>query len=81
MPIYEFKCVKCEAYLELLVMNQDEEVDLKCANCNSEDLERIISSANYAMGAGSGESTGVNTQDRTCSSGNCTTYEIPGHAR
>ncbi len=81
MPIYEFKCVKCEEYLELLVMNQDEEVDLKCANCNSEDLERIISSTSYAMGAASGESTSVSTQDRTCASGNCTTYEIPGHTR
>ena len=81
MPIYEFKCLKCDEYVELLVMNPDEEIDLKCKACDSEDLERIISSASYNMGIGSGESSRVGTQSRTCSGGSCTTYEVPGHAR
>ena len=81
MPIYEFKCLKCDEYLELLVMNSEEEVDLKCKACDSEDLERIISSTSYSMGPGSGESTGLGTQSRTCSGGSCTTYEVPGHTR
>ena len=33
MPIFEFKCLKCEEFIEMLVMNQDDEVELKCPKC------------------------------------------------
>ncbi|MEA1900768.1 MAG: FmdB family zinc ribbon protein, partial [Thermodesulfobacteriota bacterium] len=36
MPLYEFKCLKCQTYFEMLVMNKDEEVELKCPECKSE---------------------------------------------
>ncbi len=81
MPIYEFKCLKCEEYFELLVMNQDEELDLKCPKCKSEEFERIISTTNYAMGDSSGKNQKVSSKTRTCSTGSCTTYEIPGCTR
>ncbi|MCG6973514.1 MAG: zinc ribbon domain-containing protein [Desulfobacterales bacterium] len=81
MPIYEFKCQKCEEFIELLVMNQDEKIELKCPKCNCEELERVLSSTSYSMGDGSGKSQGVKSQTRTCQSGSCTTYEIPGHTR
>jgi putative FmdB family regulatory protein len=81
MPIYEFKCLECEEFLELLVMNKDEEIELKCPNCKSEELERVLSSTCYSMADGSGKSQGVKSQTRTCTSGSCTTYEIPGHSR
>jgi putative FmdB family regulatory protein len=85
MPIYEFKCLKCNEHVEFLVMNRDDEFEMKCANCDSADFERIISSTNYSMGVGagngSGTNTGVATETRTCQSGSCTTYEIPGPTR
>ena len=81
MPIYEFKCLKCDHYLEILIMNQNEEIDLKCSRCDSKDLERIISTTNYHMANGSGSHPSASAQTRTCSSGSCTTYEIPGHSR
>ena len=81
MPIYEFKCLKCEEFIELLVMNKDEEIELKCPKCASEDLERVLSSTNYSMGIGSGTGQGAKSQTRTCGSGSCTTYEVPGHTR
>ena len=81
MPIYEFKCLKCEEFIELLVMNKDEEVELKCPKCESEELERVLSSTSHSMADGSGKDQGVKSQSRTCGSGSCTTYEVPGHTR
>jgi len=81
MPLYEFKCLKCQTYFEMLVMNKDEEVELKCPECKSEDFERIISSTNFAMGDSSDSSNKPSATTRTCSSGSSTTYEIPGHSR
>jgi len=81
MPIYEFKCLKCDEFFELILMNKNEEADLKCPKCGSEEFERIISSTNFSIGSGSGNKTSVNAQTRSCSSGSCTTYDIPGHTR
>jgi len=81
MPLYEFKCLKCQAYFEMLVMNKDEEVELKCPECKSEEFERIISATNFAMGESSASSNKSSATTRTCSSGSCTTYDIPGHSR
>ena len=81
MPIYEFKCLKCEHFIEFLLKRADEKIELKCPNCNSENLERVLSSTSYTMGAGSGESSKVSSQTRSCSSGSCTTWDLPGHTR
>jgi len=81
MPIYEFKCLKCNDCVEMLVMGPDEEIDIRCKSCNSRDMERIISSTRYSMGSGSEGGAGISAQSRACSGGSCTTYEIPGHSR
>ena len=78
MPIYEFKCLKCNEYFELLMMNNDKEGPPGCPHCQSGEFERIISSVNYAMGNGSGASPGASVQTRNCSGGSCSTYDIPG---
>ncbi|MBU1183122.1 MAG: zinc ribbon domain-containing protein [Pseudomonadota bacterium] len=81
MPIYEFKCSKCSEFFELLLMNSNEEEELKCPKCGSDAFERVISTTNFAMGGSSGNKPSVNSQTRSCSSGSCTTYDIPGHTR
>ena len=81
MPIYEFKCLKCQEFIELLVMNQDEKIELKCPECGCEELERVLSATNYNIGNGSGPGKKTKAQTRTCGSGTCTTYEIPGPTR
>ena len=81
MPIYEFRCLKCNHCLEILVMNKDEQVEMKCSQCGSSELERIMSSTNYAMGGGGAAKDAASTQTRTCSSGSCTTWNLPGYSR
>jgi putative FmdB family regulatory protein len=83
MPIFEFKCLDCEEYVELLVMNKQEEVAMACFHCGSGNLERILSTTNHTVTGGcSGRpaDAGAGAQTRTCSSGSCTTYTIPGPA-
>ncbi len=84
MPIYEFKCTNCNEYLEILVMGaNDEQAEMKCKKCGGESLERIISTTNFSMaGGGSSQAqSGPSTESRACSSGSCTTWNLPGHSR
>ena len=81
MPIFEFKCVKCQEYIEILVMGKDDDqVEMKCSKCGSDELERILSSTSYAMAEGGGRAQ-ASAQTRTCSGGSCTTWDLPGHSR
>ncbi len=81
MPIYEFKCLKCNEFFEILVTSsQQEEVEMGCPKCKSEEFERVLSTTNYSMNGSSGGG-GIKTENRTCSGGSCSTYEIPGATR
>jgi putative FmdB family regulatory protein len=81
MPIYEFKCLNCQGCFELLIMNKNETIEMKCPQCSSEELERILSCTHYSLNDGVHSDQGLRTQTRTCSSGSCSTYDIPGPTR
>ena len=78
MPIFEFRCLECTEVFEMLFMNSDDQVDLVCPKCQARSCERVVSRANYALGAGpTGAKPKIST--RSCSSGNtCMTMDIPG---
>lgn len=80
MPIFEFKCMDCGEFVEILMMGKQDELDMKCKKCSSANLERILSTTNHAISGSGPASSGASTQSRTCSSGSCTTYTIPGPA-
>lgn len=42
MPIYDFKCSKCNTIFEKIVKTSDSSVE--CENCNSEEVDRVLSS-------------------------------------
>lgn len=82
MPIYEFKCLKCQEYIEILVMGSDDkDVEMKCTKCGGEELERILSSTNFNTAPAGGSKAQVPSRTRSCSNGSCTTWELPGHSR
>ncbi|MBU8848837.1 MAG: zinc ribbon domain-containing protein [Desulfobacterales bacterium] len=82
MPIYEFKCSKCEEFFEVLVMGSNNDDTVTCPKCKSEEFERVVSKTNFAMGSSSsGQSKGVQTQERECSGGSCKTYTVSGETR
>jgi putative regulatory protein, FmdB family len=41
MPLYEYKCNKCNNKFETLVLSSDDEIN--CPDCNSTNLEKLFS--------------------------------------
>ena len=80
MPIYEFRCLKCNECFELLVINRNDPVQMCCPKCNSEEFERVLSVSNHSISGGSG-GQGPQAQTRSCPSGSCTTLDLPGPSR
>jgi putative FmdB family regulatory protein len=83
MPIYEFKCSKCEEFFEVIVMGSSKDDTVVCPKCQSPEFERVVSTINYAMGGSSGQgpAKGVSARERTCSGGSCKTYTVAGETR
>jgi putative FmdB family regulatory protein len=83
MPIFEFKCSTCDHFFEVIVMGSGKDETVLCPECQSAEFERVVSTANFAMGGSAGQKAakGVTTQERNCSSGSCTTYTVPGETR
>ena len=82
MPIFEFKCMDCDQYIELLIMNKQDEIEMVCSHCGSGKTWNgsFPPPTMPISGGGSGASanSGATSQTRACSSGSCTTYTIPG---
>jgi putative FmdB family regulatory protein len=43
MPMYEYRCRKCGKSFEMLRRMQDADRDSKCPECQSEEVERLLS--------------------------------------
>ena len=56
MPMYEYRCRKCGKSFEMLRRMQDADHDLKCPECQSEEVERLLSTfaAGGCTSSGSG---------------------------
>lgn len=81
MPIFEFRCAQCGERFEKLFMGSDAQVDMSCPKCKGENIERVVSTTNYAMGGGPGADQPKITT-RTCGDSNqCMTLDLPGPAK
>lgn len=83
MPIYEFRCVNCGSIQEFILTGSDEKIEMKCRECGGEELERVMSTTNFAMGGSAGpKSSGPSATTRSCGSGNsCTSITLPGYTK
>ena len=81
MPIYEFRCSGCAHQFELLVLNDEDSVEMKCPACSSGEFERVMSTTHHIVGGKAGGKTGVQRESRACSGGSCATYTVPGPVR
>jgi len=79
MPIYEFKCLGCGHVFELLKLKkEDGNTGMKCPKCSSQEVERILSSVSLITSGGGKKSKQT---VKSCGSGSCTSFEIPGPKR
>lgn len=77
MPIYEFKCLNCNEVTEFIFTSANEEKEIKCGVCGGSDLEKIMSASNFSMSSGKDRPMAT-ANTKTCSSGSCSTLELPG---
>jgi len=52
MPIYEFKCPKCDTEKEVLIRSKDEKADGECPYCHAEMERKWSSFTTIYKGAG-----------------------------
>jgi putative FmdB family regulatory protein len=79
MPIYEFRCLGCGNVFELLKLRkEDEGLGMNCPKCKSAEVERVLSSVSVITTSGGKK---VKQNVKSCGSGSCTSFEIPGPKR
>jgi putative FmdB family regulatory protein len=60
MPIYEYKCIACDATFEKYIRNEQEE-QIECPECQSKEVEKQISSFSSNCQGGYSGATGGHT--------------------
>lgn len=80
MPIYEFVCQDCRHHVELLALRKEDTVELKCPECGSGNLERVMSTVSVNTGGSSSEQKPA-VENRTCSGGACSSITLPGYTK
>ena len=81
MPLFEFRCLKCNDLFEILVVGKQDNLEMRCPHCGAEDFERVMSSTAYAMAPGTRQATNPGVQSRQCGAGSCTTMTLPGYTK
>ncbi|NLI98900.1 zinc ribbon domain-containing protein [bacterium] len=72
MPLREFKCKKCGNFFDFLILSKNDEDELQCPACNSQDLEQLFSVFGVAGAVEKPLSTG-SSGCSACGGGTCST--------
>ena len=69
MPIFEYKCEKCNTTFEKLVPNSDSKVI--CTKCGSKKVKKQLSSFSAKVNEGGKGSCSISDCGSCCPSGSC----------
>ena len=50
MPIYEYRCKKCDTVFDCVILKADEKLIPKCKKCGSTDADKLVSPVRYLAG-------------------------------
>jgi putative FmdB family regulatory protein len=53
MPIYEYRCEKCQSVFERITFKGDEE-EIQCPECGKTEVARVMSATSFMSGSGFG---------------------------
>ncbi|HTY62404.1 MAG TPA: zinc ribbon domain-containing protein [Acidobacteriota bacterium] len=70
MPIFEYRCQKCETEFEKLVFGSSD-AGISCPDCRSEEIERLFSSFNGVSRSSDGATHSMSSGCSSCSSSSC----------
>ncbi len=73
MPLYEFRCEKCENVIERLCRMGSNGKGLTCPTCGGSKLRRLMSVFSARSKGEGGSTAAVGSSCGSCSSGNCAT--------
>jgi hypothetical protein len=62
----------------LKLRKEDESIKMKCPACSSPEVERVLSSVSVLTSAGGKK---AKQTQKSCGSGSCASFEIPGPKR
>ena len=63
MPIFEYKCSKCESKFEILTKSSNDN-RISCPECDSSKVKKLFSAFSASTGS-------VSYSDNSCATGNC----------
>ncbi|RLA96151.1 MAG: zinc ribbon domain-containing protein [Deltaproteobacteria bacterium] len=56
MPLYEYRCKRCDEVFEVLQLRSKEEERVRCPRCGSEEVERLLSACSLGGSCGASRS-------------------------
>jgi hypothetical protein len=57
-------------------------MEMKCPDCEGEEVERVLSCVSYVVGgSSSGKAEKTKISSKSCSAGTCATIDIPGPSK
>ena len=72
MPIFEYKCLKCDSEFEKLVSSRSADDGVQCPGCYSQDVERLFSCFSGVSIDSSGSARSITSSGcSSCSAGSC----------
>lgn len=71
MPIYEYRCSKCNTKFEIFLKSINEEVKPICPNCNSEEVSKLLSKVNSKVSGVGVYAKEYVDSSYSCDSGSC----------
>lgn len=71
MPIFEYKCAKCELEFEKLVFGSSSENGIHCPKCQSPEVEQLFSCFNGVSRSSDGSTRSMSSGCSSCSASSC----------
>ncbi len=71
MPIFEYKCLKCETEFERLILGTASENGIECPQCHSHEVEKLFSSFSGMSRSSDGTTRSLSSGCSSCTASTC----------